>query len=360
MTRFLALVAWFALPLSAHSQDLSGLIEDLESKTKFGLFSDFQAEFNDEDRNAELYTGHLVGHITTTLSRRTTYFSEVSLSPDQGGRGQANLERAFFQFSFSDPFRLVLGRIHTPVSRWNARYHHGQYLQTSINRPEVVTYGNQMVPIHSIVAEVSGTWAREAGALSYQAGFGVSEDHGHAPGEEEDHADQGKNPSAYVGLTLEPAAILGLTLGGVAYVEHFEHAEPGEVDAAMDEIEGETIFSGFVQLDRYRWALMAELLSVSHFGKERYGNSLGYYVQAEHQLWGRLERAVLYGRFGSVRKNLDDPVFSSDLCEQWNGLTGGVRVNVAPRVAATTEFRFYGEDDSFANRHFYVQISAAF
>lgn len=126
MIRPLLFLAWFVLPSLAHSQELSGLIEDLQARTQFGLFSDFQAEFNDENRDTEWYTGHLVGHLTTVLSRRATYFAEVSLSPDQGGKGQANLERAFFQFSFSDPLRLVLGRIHTPVSPWKSRYHHGQ------------------------------------------------------------------------------------------------------------------------------------------------------------------------------------------------------------------------------------------
>ncbi|MDA0873755.1 MAG: hypothetical protein O3C45_01715 [Bacteroidetes bacterium] len=358
MTRLFLIVAWFAVPHMALSQDLTGLIEDLEAKTQFGLFSDFQAEFNDADRNAELYNGHLVGHLTTKLSRRATYFAEVSLSPDQKGSGQASLERAFFQFSFSDPFRLVLGRIHTPVSRWNSRYHHGQYLQTSINRPQVVTYGNQMVPIHSIVAEVSGTLARETGALSYMAGFGVSEDHGHEPNEEESAAEHSKNPSAYAGLTIEPASVLGLAFGGVAYVEHFDHMQHDEGTDSV--VEYESILSGFVQVDRFRWALMAELLSVSHYGKQWYAGSWGYYVQAEHQLWGRMERAVVYGRYGTVLKNLEDPMFASDDCERWGGLTGGLRINVAPRVAATTEFRMYGEGLSFEKRHVYVQISAAF
>lgn len=347
------------LPATAGAQELSGLIEDLESRTQFGIFTDFRTEFNDASRDAEWYSGQLVGHVTTALSRRAQYFAEIAISPDGGHGGQVSLERAFFQFSFSDLSRLRLGRIHTPVSHWNATYHHGQYLQTSINRPEMVKYSNRLSPIHSVVAEVSGTLSGEAGSFSYRVGAGASEDHIHG------HDQPGsldKNPAGYVGASYQPVRPLGLTIGFNAYVEDLsDHPEEAHDHThEMSEISRQEIYMAYVRLDRFRWTFLAEALNLANVGSERYGGSRGYYAQLERQLSGTLERAVLYGRYGHLRKNGDDPFFAEDACKNWHGITTGVRFNVAPRIAVTSEFRLYGEDMSLPNRHFYLQISAAF
>jgi len=50
-----------------------------------------------------------------------------------------------------DPNLVVwLGRYHTPVGYWNTEYHHGQYLQTAITRPALVSFegANGILPTH--------------------------------------------------------------------------------------------------------------------------------------------------------------------------------------------------------------------
>lgn len=343
----------------AHSQELSGLIEELDSRTQFGIFTDFQTEFNDASRDAEWYSGQIVGHVTTTLSRRTQYFAEIVINPDGRQGGQLSLERAFFQIYFSDLMRLRLGRVHTPVSHWNATYHHGQYLQTTINRPEMVKYSNRLSPIHSVVAEVSGTRSGGAGALSYRLGVGASEDHVHG---HEEPGSLDKNASAYAGISLQPPRPLGLKVGVTAYVEDLaDHPEAGHVHThEVSEIVRQEIYSAFLRLDRYRWTFLSEALTLVNVGTERFDGTYGYYAQVERQLDGQLERAVIFGRYGHLNKNRNDPFFAEDDCKNWHGITTGVRINVAPRVAVTSELRLYGEEMSLPNRHLYVQISAAF
>ena len=359
MKNLLLPLFWLLLPVSAGAQELSGLIEDLDSRTQFGIFTDFRTELNDTSRDAEWYSGQVVAHVTTTLSKRAQYFAEITVSPDGGHGGQVSLERALFQFYFSDLMRLRLGRIHTPVTRWNATYHHGQYLQTSINRPEMVKHSNRLTPIHSVVAEVNGTLSRGAGAFSYWLGAGASEDHVHG------HHEPGaleKKPSAYAGFSFEPVRPLGLILGFNAYfedlAEHPEHLDGHTHE--MSEISSQEIYSAFIRWDRYRWRFLGEALTLANVGDERFGGTHGYYAQVERQLSGQLERAVVYGRYGHMDKNGDDPFFATTDCLHWHGITTGVRINVAPRVAVTSEVRMYGEDMSLPNRHLYVQISAAF
>lgn len=178
MNKHLLALVWLLVPFSAGAQELSGLIEDIDSRTQFGLFTDFQTEFNDANHETKWYSGQVVAHLTSTLSKRAQYFAEITITPDVDHNGQVSLERSFFQFRFSGRLRLRLGRVHTPVSHWNATYHHGQYLQRTISRPEMVDYKNRL-PVHSVVAEVSGTLSRGAGAFFYRLGAGASEDHLH-------------------------------------------------------------------------------------------------------------------------------------------------------------------------------------
>lgn len=359
MKRLTLLTALALSPLLVQAQEAGSLIDELGSRTQFGIFTDFQTEFNDDDRSTQFYTGHLVGHVTTTLSRRMQYFAELSISPDDDHGGQASLERAFFQFFYSDLIQLRVGRIHTPVSTWNARFHHGQYLQTSINRPEVVRYSNRFTPIHSVVAEVNGSIPLEPGILSYMVGLGASDDHIHDR-EVADRLD--KNPAWYAGIAFEPKGLLGLEVGVTTYAERFDSHSQGHEheDHDLGLIDHERTWSGYVSFDRYRWSMIGEIMSVTHNGERSYGGSYGYYVQLEHQLPGQLHRAVLYSRYDQMDKNADDPIFRDHDCVLWRAVTTGVRINVAPRVALTTEFRMYGEDMTLQNRHLYLQISAAF
>lgn len=356
------ILIWLLLPFTAGAQELSGLIQDLDFRTQFGIFTDFQADFNDAGRDANWYSGQVVAHVTTALSKRAQYFAEITVNPDgsHGGHGgQVSLERAFFQFSFSDLMRLRVGRIHTPVSLWNATFHHGQYLQTTISRPEMVKYSNRLTPIHSVVAEVSGTLSRGAGAFSYRLGAGASEDHVHG------HEDPGaleKKPSAYAGVTFQPVRPLGLMIGVNAYVEDL-HDHPEHLHShthEMGEISRQEIFSASLRLDRLWWTVMGEAVTLANIGHERFGGTHGYYAQLERQLSGPLQRAVVFGRYGRMKKNGEDPFFAADACKSWHGVTTGFRLNVAPSVAVTSEFRMFGEDLSLPKRHFYVQISAAF
>lgn len=352
-------MAWFTLPCLSLAQDLSGLIEEVESRTQFGLFTDFQTEFNDEDRDAEFYSGHVVGHITTTLSPRMQYFAEISLSPERGQPGHASLERAFFKFFLNDQLQLRFGRIHTPVSLWNTRYHHGQYLQTSINRPQFMVATENLTPMHSIVAEVGGSRFTGAGSFSYRLGAGASEDHSHSPGED---IPVTKNHAVYAGFGFEPAWTTRMSLGINLYQEYLNHHSEASLDAGFShpEVDKEQIVSGHIRMEGLRWAIMAEHLLLVHRDGDHAHRSSGSYVQLERQLSGSLERMVVYGRFDALRKDANDPLFHDDAYLQWNGVTTGTRINIAPRVAVTSELRLYGQDGTLPNHHLYVQISAAF
>jgi hypothetical protein len=59
-------------------------------------------------------------------------FGEYLLSDHEG-----DLERFQLGWQFSDDTVIWIGRYHQPSSVWNHDHHHGQYLQTSISRPDI-------------------------------------------------------------------------------------------------------------------------------------------------------------------------------------------------------------------------------
>ena len=88
-------------------------------------------------------------------------FGEYLLSDHEG-----DLERFQLGWQLSGDTILWLGRFHQPTSVWNHDHHHGQYLQTSVTRPEIDEWEDLggVLPQHFTGAllesnrQVSGQW----------------------------------------------------------------------------------------------------------------------------------------------------------------------------------------------------------
>lgn len=355
MSRFLPLVFLLFSCTAVQAQELKSLLSDAISKTQFGVFTDSRMEVDTKTLDAEWYSGQLVGHITSRLSSRLLYFAEMTFTPDVGHGRQVKLERSLFRFYFRDEIGIQIGRIHTPVTLWNVTYHHGRYLQTSITRPEIVKYSTNFSPIHSIVAELNGTFDWKVGSFKYVVGTG---DRGDPHPDQSDNRYSAKNPSIYFGFSLKPSRILGLTIGGTVYRESIDWADP-ETDDNHSRFT-EVILAGHLAYDSYRWNLISEVMNVTHENERKYGGSYGYYTQLARRLGGVGGRITLYGRYGRLSKNPDDPLFLMDRCLNWRGVTAGVRIDIAPTVAFTAEYRQYGGRSLAENRPVGFQLSAAF
>ena len=60
------------------------------------------------------------------------FFAEYLLSDHEG-----DLERFQLGWQLSNDTVIWIGRYHQPASVWNHEHHHGQYLQTSVTRPDI-------------------------------------------------------------------------------------------------------------------------------------------------------------------------------------------------------------------------------
>ena len=124
--------------------------------------------------------GQFVLHFVSALSPRVNVFGELSFSPRaDAGSGtppatgfNAEVERAIIRFDQSDQFKVSFGRYHTPINWWNTAFHHGQWLQTTISRPEMIQFGGRLLPVHFVGALMEGSIPASGWNVGYQAGVG--------------------------------------------------------------------------------------------------------------------------------------------------------------------------------------------
>lgn len=98
--------------------------------------------------------GQTTLHLISALSPKVSFFGEITFTArSDAGTGttpapgfNVEVERLIVRYDFNDLFKLSFGRYHTPINYWNTAYHHGQWLQTTISRPEMVQFGGQLHP----------------------------------------------------------------------------------------------------------------------------------------------------------------------------------------------------------------------
>src|SRR2546428_927362 len=144
-------------------------------------FADVNFAAQDKPEPRGFTEGQFVLHLASALSPRVNFFGELSLTPRvDAGTGtpgtplatgfNAEVERVIIRFDHSDRLKVSFGRYHTPINWWNTAFHHGQWLQTTASRPEMVQFGGRFLPVHFVGALAEGAFRAGGWNLNYQAG----------------------------------------------------------------------------------------------------------------------------------------------------------------------------------------------
>src|SRR2546428_922659 len=115
--------------------------------------------------------GQLVFHLASPLSKKVGYFGELSFTARPTG-SDVQVERTIIRYDYNDYFKISFGRYHTPIGYWNTAYHHGAWLQTTIDRPELVKVGGAFIPVHFVGFLAEGHIPSGGAGLSYSVGAG--------------------------------------------------------------------------------------------------------------------------------------------------------------------------------------------
>lgn len=284
--------------------------------------------------------GQFVLHMASALSPRVNFFGEVSFSPRaDAGSGptgtppatgyNAEVERAIIRFDQSDQLKVSFGRYHTPVNWWNTAFHHGQWLQTTINRPEMVQFGGKFIPVHFIGALAEGSLPAGGWHVGYQAGIGNGR--GNVISRGGDAGDNNARPAWVVNLFSKPDRMFGLQVGGSLYLDRVSLAGRPEYD--------ERILAAHAVWQHEDPEVIAEVAHVRHdqVNGSLTTSNVAYYIQAAYRLPGAARLWKPYYRFEHIAIDAADPVFAG--VPNLDGSTIGVRFDISSYAAIKTEAR---------------------
>ena len=300
----------------------------------FGDIDFAQTKYVEGPRGFSL--GQFVLHMTSELSPRVSFFGEISLTarPDAGtgtppATGfNAEVERMILRFDESDQFKVSFGKYHTPINWWNTAFHHGQWLQTTIARPEMVQFGGKFLPVHFVGALVEGEVPAGGLNLNYQAGFGNGR--GSVISRAGDAGDNNGYHATVFNVFSKPDRFYPLQVGGSAYFD--------KITLTNGQNFSERIFGGHAVWTREDPELIFEVAAVRH---EQLDSALitwnhAYYLQAAYRL-PQLNRVKPYFRFEHIGVNVMDAVFVG--VPNLDGSTVGLRFDASQFAAIKGEYR---------------------
>jgi hypothetical protein len=129
-----------------------------------------------KDEKAGFAVGPLGFQVTAHLAEGLLGRTEFAMLFEDG-ETVLDIERAYLEYRASR-WTFSAGRTHADLGYWNNAFHHGRWLQLTINRPHVLRFEDEggMLPIHAVGANVSYSPAR--GDHGLEVAVGVGNGHG--------------------------------------------------------------------------------------------------------------------------------------------------------------------------------------
>ncbi len=315
-----------------------GTLQSIVPSTHIAGFSDFDFGATDlHGAHSGFSEGQFVLHLNSALSSKVSFFGELSLTArTDAGTGtppapgfNIEVERSIIRFEQNDYFKVSFGRYHTPINYWNMTFHHGQWLQTTISRPEMVQFGGSFLPIHFVGALVEGAFP--AGGLNLNYNVGIGNGRSSVISKAGDWGDINNNRAWLATVFSRPDRLYGLQVGASAYRD------------LITPIGGKA-FREWIESAHVVWSkgspeLIAEFANVTHqeVGTLLQSNSQAWYVQAGYRLpwFERLWKP--YYRFEYIHIPGSDQLFR--LVPSLAGSTVGVRYDISSFAALKFEYR---------------------
>lgn len=281
--------------------------------------------------------GQFILHLNSALSQKVTFLGELSLTArSDAGTGlppatgfNAEVERSIIRFEQNDRFKVSFGRYHTPINYWNTAFHHGQWLQTTVSRPEMTQFGGSFIPVHFVGALVEGVLPSGGLNLNYNVGIGNGRSSIISRGG--DFGDVNNNRAWLINLFARPDRAYGLQLGGSVYRDKITPTGGREF--------GEWIQSAHLVWQKENPEVIAEFANITHqpTGGDGSSHSQAWYIQTAYRLpwFERLWKP--YYRFEYIHIPRSDTIFR--LVPSLAGSVLGVRYDISSFAALKFEYR---------------------
>lgn len=324
----------------AHPEHSLETVESVPTYPSFRLagFGDFDfSATNQPGDHSGFSEGQFILHMNSALSRRVTFFAELSFTArSDAGLGSPpatgfnmEVERSIIRFDQSDKLKVSFGRYHTPINYWNTQFHHGAWLQTSITRPQMVQFGGSFIPVHFVGALVEGTV--DAGGLNLNYTGGLGNGRGQVISRAGDYGDINNNRAWLTSVSVRPDFAYALQVGASVYRD--------KINPLTGLPSREWIESAHVVWQKENPEVIAEFSNVTHtpVGLPMQFNSQAWYVQTAYRLpfWNRLWKP--YYRFEYIHVPKGDTIFAA--VPDFGESTAGIRYDISNYVALKFEYR---------------------
>jgi hypothetical protein len=261
-------------------------------------FADVGANFSGNRGNKGFIDDSIDFYLTPQLSTNIKSVIELVFEHDNAGVLSPDLERLQVGYTFSNAATVWTGRFHTPFGYWNTTFHHGQQLQTSVLRPQMIDFEDHggVIPAHTVGVWGTGTVRAGYGRFTYDL-FG-----GNSPSINANALDpnnSGKTQPGY-GSGFNLGYLSGDAADGLKIGVHGYRAVVRD-DSPVANITRVNIFGGYAALDSPDWELITEYYGFRNEdlsgGTGSHGSWAGFAQLARRiERWipfARLEKAVL-------------------------------------------------------------------
>jgi hypothetical protein len=277
--------------------------------------------------------GQFVLHFASPLSAKVSYFGELSFTAEPSTY-DVSVERSLVRFDYNDYFKMSFGKYHTPVGYWNNTFHHGAWLQTTINRPEMVKFGGTFTPIHFVGILAEGNIPSGGLGLAYSAGIGNGRSS--ILSKAGDSGDINDNRAWVASLFARPSRLYGLQVGGSVYRDKLTPTPGRNFD--------EWIESAYLVWTKERPEFLSEFSNVHHRDLQTLQtyNSQAFYIQLAYRLPWQENKWKPYYRFEYIHRPNFEPVWDITPTPSVADLVGsivGVRYDITNYAAFKGEYR---------------------
>lgn len=311
----------------------------------FGDVSYVSKDGSNEDGFA---VGQVAAHLGASLGDSFSVFGEFSATAKES-EYHFGVERLIVRYDFSDRYKLSAGRYHTPIGYWNAGFHHGAWLQTTVSRPEMSKFGSKIVPIHFVGALLEGNLPAGRLGLDYKVGLGNGR-HTNIAAAGDDH-DINSDKAWMVQLNSKPKHFSALKLGLGYYSDEIPLPNGTDVE--------ESTVSAYAVWTKESPEFILEYLHSEHkllTDSSVSGDVDAWYAQFAYRLPGTRSNWKPYARFERIRVDDSDPLLGAEGLDYDGGILG-VRFDFNPYAALKAEYRNEEFDSAGRENNFRLQVS---
>ena len=269
--------------------------------------------------------------LTSHLSPKMMVLAEVVFTEGANQEFETDVERMLLKYDASDYLKMSFGRYHTATSYYNSVFHHGNWLQTAVDRPLVVEFADHggLLPSQAVGASATGAIPSGALGLNYNLEYGTGATVRpliNQPNPPE--IDEGNGNHVSGGLFFKPDWLPGLDVGGNVYHDRLSPAgTPLHI--------GQTIGSMHAVYLTPKFEFLGEGFFIQHKVQEtnQTFNTPAFYALISHKL-GTQWRP--YFRYQYVNASSSSPLYADVSLR--HGPSAGIRYDFNDYLAIKSQY----------------------